>query len=138
MDSKSLKFRVVLCRIRFFLIFRLNSEDFSKFFVGLDIIIWPYYYERTPREIQKNVEFFRIFSNFHEFFWFLSGFSLKVFLYSEIQLRATHHKNLHEILRGINILRPRGTTGKNWKNLLESGYLQFTGVEICVGSVKIK
>ena len=93
---------------------RLNYEDFSKFFVGLDIIIWPYYYERTPREIQKNVEFFRIFSNFHEFFWFLSGFSLKVFLYSEIQLRATHHKNLHEILRRTNIMRPRGTTGENW------------------------
>ena len=93
---------------------RLNSEDFSKFFVGLDIIIWPYYYERTPREIQKNVEFFRIFSNFHEFFWFLSGFSLKVFLYSEIQLRATHHKNLHEIPRRTNIMRPRGKTGEIW------------------------
>ena len=93
---------------------RLNSEDFSKFFVGLDIIIWPYYYERTPREIQKNVEFFRIFPKFYEFFWFLSGFSLKVFLYSEIQLRATHHKNLHEILRRTNIMRPRGTTGENW------------------------
>ena len=93
---------------------RLNSEDFSKFLVGLDIIIWPYYYERTPREIQKNVEFFRIFSNFHDFFWFFSGFSYKIFLYSEIQLRATHHKNLHEILRRTNIMRPRGTTGENW------------------------
>ena len=68
-----------IIKILFIDITRLNSEDFSKFFVGLDIIIWPYYYERTPREIQKNVEFFRIFSNFHEFFWFLSGFSLKVF-----------------------------------------------------------
>ena len=46
---------------------RLNSEDFSKFFVCLDIIFWAFLYERTLEEVKKNVEFFRIFMNFHEF-----------------------------------------------------------------------
>ena len=68
----------------------LNSEDFSKFFVGLDIIIWPYYYEITPREIQKNVDFFRIFLNFQEFFR-LRFFFVNFFLYSELQSRDIDH-----------------------------------------------
>ena len=37
---------------------KLNFEDFSKLIVGLDIIIWPFYYERTPREITKMLNFF--------------------------------------------------------------------------------
>ena len=47
--------------------------------MGLDILIWPYYYERTPREFQKNVEFFRIFLNFHDFFRFFRSFSYNFF-----------------------------------------------------------
>ena len=62
-----------------FVITRLNSEDFSNFFLCLDIIIWPYYYERTPREIQKNVEFFEFSWIFLIFFGFFEVFSLNVF-----------------------------------------------------------
>ena len=70
---------------------RLNSGDFSKFCVCLDIIFWAFSYERTLEEVQKNDEFFRIFLNFHDFFRFFRGFSYKFFLYSELQSRAMHH-----------------------------------------------
>ena len=58
---------------------RLNSGDFSKFCVCLDIIFWDFSYERTLGEVQKNVEFFWIFLNFHDFFRFFRGFSYKFF-----------------------------------------------------------
>ena len=83
---------------------RLNSEDFSKFFVRLDNLFWAFPYERTLGKVQKNVEFFRIFLNFHEFFRFLTGFLAVPFLYSELQSRAIHHWILHEILRRSYIM----------------------------------
>ena len=58
---------------------RLNSENFSKFFVCLDIIFWAFSNERTLGEVQKNVEFFWIFLNFPDFFRFFRGFSYKFF-----------------------------------------------------------
>ena len=69
-----------------------------------------------------------IFSNFLEFSWIFlvfKRFFINFFLYSEIQLRANHHKNLHEMLRRTYIMRPRGTTGENWfytKNLSKMGF----------------
>ena len=71
--------------------YRLNSEDFSKFFVSLDIIFWAFSYERKLGEVLKNVDFFRIFLNFHDFFRFSRGFSYNFFLYSELQSRPIHH-----------------------------------------------
>ena len=59
---------------------RLNSEDFSNFLWCLDIIFSTYYYERTHKNVQKNHEFLRIFSNFCEFFPFFRGFLFSVFL----------------------------------------------------------
>ena len=35
-------------------IHRLNSEDFSKFFLGLDILLLTFSYESTHSEVQKN------------------------------------------------------------------------------------
>ena len=72
-------------------IHRLNSEDFSKFFVCLDIIFWAFSYERTLGEVQKNVEFFPISLNFHDFFDFFDVFYTICFLYSELQSRAMLH-----------------------------------------------
>ena len=42
---------------------RLNSEDFLKFFLCLDILFPTYIYESTRREMQKNA---KIFSNILE------------------------------------------------------------------------
>ena len=44
----------------------LNSGNFFKFFMGLDIIILTPQGDRTHQELQKYHEFFRIFWNIHE------------------------------------------------------------------------
>ena len=43
---------------------RLNSEDFSKFFLCLGILFLTFSYERTHQEVQENAE---IFSNILEY-----------------------------------------------------------------------
>ena len=74
---------------------------------------------------KKMLNFFEFSRIFMIFFLVFKRFFIKSFLYSEIQLRATHHKNLHEILRRTNIMRPRGTTEENWfytKNWSKMGF----------------
>ena len=78
---------------------------FRSFFLCLDMIIWPYYYARTPREVQKKFDFFRFFLNFLEFFRLFRGFLYKTFLYSELQSRAIHRWILLEILRRKNFVK---------------------------------
>ena len=101
-------------RIRFFsellnlsvvLIARLNSEDFSKFLLCSDIIFFTDSYESRHREVQKNVEIFRIFLNIHEFSRHFRSFSFKSFLYSELQSRVIYHKIHHKILRRMGYVR---------------------------------
>ena len=82
-------------------IVRLNSEDFSKFFLWLDALFLTFSYVSTHSEIQKNAWFF---SNFLEYSWFFQlfrGFSYKTFLYSELQLHDMHHKIPHKISHRI-------------------------------------
>ena len=40
------------------IIIRLNSENFSKFFLCLDILLLTYSHESTPSEVKKNAEIF--------------------------------------------------------------------------------
>ena len=72
---------------------RLNSEDFPKFFLSLDILFLTYLHENTHPEVQKTAE---IVSNFHDFFVFL-GFSYKTFMHSDAHTRVIHHKIPHKI-----------------------------------------
>ena len=39
---------------------RLNSEDFSKFFLCQDILFLTFSYESTHQEVQKNAKIFSI------------------------------------------------------------------------------
>ena len=50
-----------------FRMIRLNSEDFSNFLWCLDIIFLTNSYERNDCEVQKMMNFFRIFVNFPHF-----------------------------------------------------------------------
>ena len=68
---------------------RLNSEDFSKFLLCSDIIFFTDSYESRHREVQKNVEIFRIFLNIHEFSQHFRRFSFKSFSCSELQSRGS-------------------------------------------------
>ena len=76
---------------------RLNLEDFSKLFVCLDVIFLTFSCERARQELQKNVKFFRNFSNFHENVVVFDSFFGKTFLYSELLQSHDIHKILHEI-----------------------------------------
>ena len=103
---------------------RLNSEDFSNFFLCLDILFLTFSQERALQEVRKNVEFFRIFLNFHDFFSLFRGFSCKSFLYSELQSRDRHYKIAHKIPRRTVYVRTRGSTGEKWfytKNVILRG-----------------
>ena len=76
---------------------RLNSGDFSIFFLCLDILFLTYSYERADRKVRKNAKFF---SNILEYSWFFRlfrGFLFKTFEHSEPQTCATYHKILHKI-----------------------------------------
>ena len=85
---------------------RLNSEDFSKFLLPLDIIFWANFYERTHKNLQKNQKLFRIFSNFFEFFHVFRSFSkFCFFVQQDAQSRATHQTIRHEILRRMDSVR---------------------------------
>ena len=55
--------------------YRLNSEDFSKFLLPLDIIFWANFYERTHKNLNKKQKFLRIFENFLDFFQVFRSFS---------------------------------------------------------------
>ena len=117
---------------------RLNSENFSKFFLCLNISYLTLSYERTHLEVQKNADFFRIFLNFQDFFRNFPGFSYKTFLYSELQLRAKHHSIPQKILRRTVIMRSRGSTGEKLFYTENCPKMRFYAGENCVGSLKIK
>ena len=70
---------------------RLNSEDFSKFFLCLDILFSTHLFESTRQEMHKNANFFRIFLNVHDFFNFFEVFRVKTFLHSDAQTPDMHH-----------------------------------------------
>ena len=92
----------------------MNSEDFSKFLLCSDIIFFTDSYESRHREVQKNVEIFRIFLNIHEFSQHFRSFSFKTFLYSELQSPSRHHKIRYKIPHRTGFVRPRGSTGEKW------------------------
>jgi len=52
---------------------RLNSEDFSEFFLCLDILVLTYPDESTHSEVQKNAD---ILSNIREYSWFFDFFEV--------------------------------------------------------------
>ena len=60
-------------------IFRLNSEDFSKFFLSLDILFLTSSYERTHEKVQKNAKNFSDYSWIFMIFRFLEVFRTKLF-----------------------------------------------------------
>ena len=93
-------------------IYRLNSEDFSKFFPCWDILFLTYSYESTHREVQKNAKIFSIILEYSWFFRLFRGFSYKTFLSSELQSRVNHHKIPRKILHRTVIVRSRGSTGE--------------------------
>ena len=68
-------------------IVRLNSDDFSKFFLYLGILFLTYSHESTQLEMQKNTVFSNLLYNIHHF----RGFSDKTYFWSEIQSRAMLH-----------------------------------------------
>ena len=95
---------------------RLNSEDFSKFFLCLDIIFLTYTFERTHLIVPKNVEIFRIFLNIHDFF---EVFRSKVFCtvsYSHVlgTIRFTIKFHVRLLLSG------------RWETLREIGFTPKT------------
>ena len=100
----------ILCHIIYVVyviwsICRLNSEDFLNFLWCLDIIFLTYSYERNDCEVQKNDEFFRIYSNFREFSPFFEVFYRKTFLRSKVQSRGTHQTIPCEISRRMDSVR---------------------------------
>ena len=91
---------------------RLNSEDFSKFFLCLDILFLTCSYESTHLEAQKNAE---IFSDILEYSWFFRLF--RGFLYRTFELKTTqsclgHHQIPHKIPHRTNDMRSLSATGQ--------------------------
>ena len=86
-----------LQRYNLYRINRLTSEDFSKFFLRLGILLLTYSPERAHLEVQKTAE---IISNILEYSWFFQlfrGFSYKTFKPNETQTRVIYQKNRHKI-----------------------------------------
>ena len=113
---------------------RLNSGNFSKFSLCSDTIFLTYSYERTHREVQKNVEFF---SNILEYSWFFRlfrCFSFKSFLSRELQSRGRHHKIRHKIPhRTVYVVSLRDIERKRYHV-----FYWFYGGWNRVGFIKIK
>ena len=94
---------------------RLNSEDFSKFFLCQDILFLTFSYESTYQEVQKNAKIFSIILEYSWFFRLFRGFSYKTFLYSELQLRAMKHQIPHKIPhRTVYVTSLEGVGGKRY------------------------
>ena len=95
-------------------ILRLNSEDFSNFFLRLDTLFQTYSDESTYLEVQKTAE---IVSNILEYSWFFRlfrGFSYRIFYASGTQSRAIHQKNRHKILRRTVNMRSLSIVEQKW------------------------
>ena len=113
---------------------RLNSEDFSKFFLCLGILFLTFSYERTHQEVQEKADFFRIFWNIHDFFDFLEVFRIKLFC----PARCSHVLCTIRFPIKFHIGLSMSCL---CETLLENALMcliGLTGVQICVGSVKIK
>ena len=120
------------------LIARLNSEDFSKFFLCLDILFLTYSDESTYLEVQKTAE---IVSNICEYSWFFRlfrGFSYRTFYASGTQSRAMHQKIPHKIWRRTVFVRSLGSIGQKWFYTKNCSKMRFYAGLNCVGSLKTK
>jgi len=117
---------------------RLNSEDFSKFFLCLDILVLTYPYESTHSEVQKNAE---ILSDILEYSWFFRlfrGFSYKTFEPKRTQSCHAHHKIRHKIPRRTVFVRSLGSIGQKWFHRKNCPKMRFYAGWNCVGSLEIK
>ena len=106
----SRKFKNIIFDIELTIV-RLNSEDFSNFLWCLDIIFLTNSYERNDCEVQKMMNFFRIFVNFPHFF---VVFYRKTFLCSMMQSRGTHQTIPCEISRRMDSVRSQWGTVEKW------------------------